>query len=185
VAAGDGSFTDLFIEVVPAGTRLVVTDIDGTLTTNETAEFGALLTGQTPAAEPDAAAVVTALAAKGFRPYYLTARPEWLTGRTNEFLTSAGFPPGIVETTTGGSGAVGADAGIFKTAALARITAKGLVPRFALGNSDTDAKAYASANITPAGNRVFLRYTDAASGGRRIEKYADLLPVIAQLAACP
>jgi phosphatidate phosphatase PAH1 len=186
VVAGDGTATDLFIEVVPAGTRLAVFDVDGTLTTSETAEFGALLTGKIPAAEPDAARVVTALAARGYRPYYLTARPEWLTGRTREFLAEGGFPPGILETTTGGSGAVGADAGIFKKAALARISAKGLAPGFGLGNSETDASAYAGANITPAMNRVFLRFTDMVSGGRRIEAYADLLPELARLPLlCP
>jgi phosphatidate phosphatase PAH1 len=186
VVAGDGTSADAFIEVVPAGAHLAVMDVDGTLTTSETAEFGALLTGKPPDAEPDAARVATALAAKGYRPYYLTARPEWLTARTREFLAGAGFPPGILETTTGGSGAVGADAATYKKAALARIAAKSLVPSFALGNTDTDAQAYAAANITPAGNRVFLRYTDGMTGGRRVEKYADLLPVIEQLAPiCP
>jgi hypothetical protein len=179
VVAGDGSSTELFVEVVPAGTRLAVLDVDGTLTTSEAAEFGALLTGQTPAAEPDAANVVAALAAKGYRPYYLTARPEWLTNRTREFLDGAGFPPGIVETTTGGSGALGNDAATFKKAALARIAGKGLTPAFALGNGDSDASAYAAANVTAA-SRVFLRYTDG-SGGRRVDSYGELLPVIAQL----
>jgi hypothetical protein len=175
VVAGDGSSTEVFVEVRPAGTAVAVVDVDGTLTTSETAEFGALLTGQLPAAQPDAARALGLLPTAGYRLLYLTARPEWLTERTREFLAGAGFPPGIIETTTGGSGALGADATKFKTDALARISAKGLRPALAIGNTDSDAAAYAAANIQPAQSRIFFKYTDSANGGRRIESYADVV----------
>jgi hypothetical protein len=181
VVAGDGSSTDAFVEVRAPGTPIAVVDVDGTLTTSESAEFGALLTGQLPAAQPDAARALALLPASGFRLFYLTARPEWLTERTREFLTGAGFPPGIVETTTGGSGALGADATTFKTDALARISGKGLRPALAIGNTDSDAAAYAAANIQPAASRIFLKFTDTTNGGRRIESYADVVDEFGQL----
>ncbi len=186
VVAGDGTSTEQFVEVAPRGASIAVIDIDGTLTTSETAEFGALLIGQLPTPEADAAKAVTLLVARGYRPYYLTARPEWLGARTREFLASNGFPSGILETTTGLSGALGADAVKYKTEALARQRAKGLVTGFAIGNTDTDAAAYATANVTPARHRVYLRYNDSAHGGRRFERYGDLLGELAALPpVCP
>jgi hypothetical protein len=173
VVAGDGSAAEFFVEVRPAGTKLAVLDVDGTLTTSEAAEFGALLGGQLPAPQPDAARAVGLLAARGYRLLYLTARPEWLTARTRDFLTSNGFPAGVIETTTGGTGALGADATKFKTEALARVSGKGFVPAFAIGNTDSDAAAYAT-QIKAAQSRVFFRFTDAAHGGRRIDDYAAL-----------
>jgi hypothetical protein len=183
VVAGDGSATEAFIEVRPAGTPIAVVDVDGTLTTSEAAEFGALLTGQLPAAQPDAARALALLPASGQRVLYLTARPEWLTERTREFLASAGFPAGIVETTTGGSGALGADATKFKTEALTRIAGKGFPLDLAIGNTESDAEAYAAANIQPAQRRIFFQFTDSKNGGRRIESYADLLADFGHL--CP
>jgi hypothetical protein len=185
VVAGDGSTTELFVEVRPAGTPIAVVDVDGTLTTSEAAEFGALLTGQLPAAQPDAARALALLPAAGYRILYLSARPEWLTERTRDFLSNAGFPAGIIETTTGGSGALGADATKFKTDAVTRISGKGLRPALAIGNTDSDAAAYAAANIQPPQNRFFFKYTDSASGGRRIDSYADAITDFGQLApAC-
>jgi hypothetical protein len=180
IVAGDGSRTDQFIEVVPAETALAVVDIDGTLTTSETAEFGALLTGQISTAHPDAAAALRALVDKGYRPYYLTARPEWLVQRTREFLATGNFPPGVIETTTAGTGASGAAAQTYKTAALMRVRQKRLVPWFGIGNTDTDAAAYATA-IPSANRRYFLAYSDDQNGGKRFEAYADLIKDVAQL----
>ena len=54
--------------------------------------------------------IIPPLAAKGYRPLYVTARPDWLTSRTREFLAKNGFPPGIIHTTTKGTGAIGAAA---------------------------------------------------------------------------
>jgi hypothetical protein len=185
VVAGDGSSAEAFIEVRARGTALAVVDVDGTLTTSESAEFGALLTGQLPTPQPDAARALGLLATRGFRPLYLTARPEWLTERTREFLASNGFPAGIIETTTGGSGALGAAATKFKTDALARLDGKGLVPALAIGNNGADADAYAAANIQPAHSRIFVQFTDSAHGGRRIEAYADVLDDFGRLAPPP
>ena len=173
--AGDASTTDLIIEVVAKGTTLVVTDVDGTLTSSENAEYGALLTGSQPDVHVDAPKVLHALAGKGYVPVYVTARPEWLTGRTRELVTHHELPPGIVHPTAGLTGATGAAATTYKSATLERLVTHGLHIGWAFGNTDTDAAAYQNAKILPLTQRVFYQLTDA-NGGRRIESYTQVLP---------
>ncbi|MBW2454873.1 MAG: phosphatidylinositol transfer protein [Deltaproteobacteria bacterium] len=174
VVKGDLSTAELFIEVVPAGTPIFVSDVDGTLTTYETEEFVDLLTGTVPDANPNAGAALQLLADKGYRPQYLTARPEWLTERTREFVEVRGFPPGLIHTTLSKTGALGSAAVDFKTAELALLAGKGLIPSYGFGNKDSDGQAYANAGIQPADHRIFLQFDDPL-GGRRIEDYGELL----------
>jgi hypothetical protein len=174
VVGGDLTTTDAFIEVVPRGTAIFVSDVDGTLTPSETAEFGGLLTGAIPEANADSPRILGLLAERGYRPLFLTARPEWLTGRTREFLATRGFPAGIVHTTLGGTGALDAAATAFKTADIAALQGKGLRPVYAFGNTEPDAAAYANRMVDPATNRVFYRYDDTKFGGRRIDDWGAL-----------
>jgi hypothetical protein len=112
---------------------------------------------------------------------YLTARPEWLVGRTREFLEGHGFPPGIIHTTTWELGPVGnGGAAEFKTEELRMLAAKRLVPTFGFGNMPTDSEAYAA--IPTVTNRFFYQI-DGEFTGRRIESYEELLPQFARVAA--
>ena len=184
VVTADQTSTDLLIDIVPKGSPIVATDIDGTLTESETAEYPALLKGELPNAQPRAADALAALAGKGYHPVYLTARPEWLTGRTKEFLAKHGFPPGIVRTTTGLTGASGAAAAAFKAGELALLQRHGHKIEWAFGNHESDGIAYAAAKINPINHRVFLQFTDTR-GGRRIASYVDIVPQLYALpAAC-
>lgn len=181
VVQGDGSSTDLFIDVVPPKTPIFVSDVDGTLTSSENIEYAALLVGATPATHSAAPEALRALAAKGYRPLYLTARPEWLVQRTREFLDAHGFPPGIIHTTTWELGAVASGgAAAFKTEELAMLGAKGLVPTFGFGNMPTDSQAYAA---IPAVNNRFFYQIIGDFTGRRIETYDELLPELGRVAA--
>lgn len=185
VVQGDLSSTDVFIEVVAPGTPVIVTDIDGTITDTETAEFGALLTGSLPGVHPDANKVFQILASKGYHPLYLTARPEWLVGRTRELLDVNQFPPGIVHTTLTLTGATGDPAAAFKTDELALLAGKGLVPGWGFGNTASDAQAYENGAIQPLSRRVFYQFDDTF-GGRRIESYTELLSEVEALPSlCP
>jgi hypothetical protein len=175
VVKGDLSTTDLFIEVIPKGTPVFVSDVDGTLTTTETEEFTALLTGDLPGVREGAADLFEILVSKGYHPFYMTARPEWLTERTREFLGTYGFPSGVVHTTLTKSGALGGEAATYKTDELSMLAGKGVVPVFAYGNTETDAQAYFNANIGPEDHRVFLQFDDLVHNGLRIESYKDLL----------
>jgi hypothetical protein len=176
VVAGDGTSTDLFFDVVPPKTPIFISDVDGTLTSSENVEFLKLLEGELPDTHPGAPEALRALAAKGYRPMYLTARPEWLVQRTRDFLDKHGFPPGIVHTSTSLVGAgFGASAATFKSGELAMLAQKGLVPAFAFGNMPSDSDAYGGANVQPADHRIFYQISGAFTG-RRIESYTELVP---------
>jgi hypothetical protein len=182
VVKGDLTTTDLFVEIVPKGTPVFVSDVDGTLTTSENAEYGALLTGSLPDVHPHAAQAFSILAAKGYHPMYLTARPEFLVGRTRELLDVNAFPPGVLHTTVTLTGALGSVAVDYKTGELAMLAGKGMVPTYVFGNTDSDAAAYENAGIQPLDHRVFYQFDDAMYGGRRIESYDELF---AELDALP
>ncbi len=181
VVAGDGTSTDLSIDVVPRGTPIFVSDVDGTLTSSESVEFTALLTGRTPDTHPGASEALRALAEKGYRPIYLTARPEWLTQRTREFLEVRGFPRGIVHTSLSALGAgFGAAAADFKKGELDDLRRKGLTPSWGFGNKPSDSDAYASSVEAPE-HRVFYKI-DGAFVGRSIQSYVDLAPELRAMA---
>ncbi|MBX3231880.1 MAG: phosphatidylinositol transfer protein [Labilithrix sp.] len=174
VVAGDGTFTDSFIDVVPRDTKIFVSDVDGTLTESENAEYLAIAKGVQPGTHPGAPEALRALVAKGYRPMYLTARPEILTSRTREFLEKHGFPPGIIHTSSQTTGAgVGSTASSFKSDEMKLLAEKGLTPTFAFGNKSTDSEAYTS--VTGVEHRVFYKI-EGAFDGRRIESYEELVP---------
>ncbi len=177
VVAGDLSHVPVFIDVVPPGTPLVVSDVDGTLTSDEAAEFGALLLGTLPSPNPSAPDVLRALADRGYRVMYVTARPEVFTTRTREFLDENGFPPGIVHTTLTATGATGSAAAKYKTGELAMLADRGLVPEWGFGNRDSDAQTYTASDVD--GDRcVLYQWDDPGLGCRRVDDYADLVPEI-------
>jgi hypothetical protein len=182
VVRGDLTATDQLIEVVPPGTPFYLSDVDGTLTISETAEFPALLSGELPETHADASAALAVLAKKGYHPMYVTARPDFLLQRTREFLDAHGFPRGIVHTTMSTTGANGDAAVEYKTGELATLAGRGVTPVYVFGNTETDAEAYDNAGIKPLDHRIFYQFTDEVFGGRRIEEYTELLTEFEALA---
>jgi phosphatidate phosphatase PAH1 len=177
VLKGDASRAEAFIEVLKPGQKVFVTDIDGTLTTSEYAEVPALvLERDLPDAHPDASKALNVLAKRGYRPFYLTARPEALDARTREFLAANGFPPGIVRTTQAKTGALGSEAKAYKAAELAALASRGMLPSFAIGNKASDAEAFTLAGISNKSAFLYQR-TDDVHQCRRFEAYGDLLSV--------
>jgi hypothetical protein len=175
VVVGDGSSTELSVIVVPGGQSIFVSDVDGTLTESETAEFPALLKRKLPDVHPAAADAFRKLAAKGLIPVYLTARPDWLVPRTREFLATNQFPPGVVLTERNATGQFGSGAAAFKRKEIEALVANGRTRiEWAFGNMPSDAETYAAFVPDPK-RRVFYRYSDTSYGGRRIESYAELL----------
>lgn len=172
---------EAIIDVVPKGAPFFVSDIDGTLTTSENEEAYDFLLDTIPDANPSAAEALSILAAKGYRPMYITARPEWLDRRSREFIQQRNFPQGILRTTTIYEGATGAPAAAYKTGEFALLKAWGLVPTFVFGNRDSDALAFDNAGVEPPDHRFFFQFTDTMFGGRRIESYAELLEEFAAL----
>lgn len=181
---GDGTETSLVVHVVPRGTKLVVSDVDGTLTTAEAIEVAAFVRGVTSPVRVDAARALGLLAERGYVPVYLTARPEWLVGRTRAFLSEHGFPPGIVRTKDDKSGSIGPSAAEFKKRELELLRAGGLEIAFGFGNRSTDVDAYAAYVAEPT-HRYFVGLEDdppgALRGGRGFASYTELLPELARV----
>ena len=174
--AGDHSAAELFIEVLPKNSRLplFISDIDGTLTTAEFAELGGTLTGKSPDANEGAAQAFQALVAKGYRPYYLTARPEHSVQRTRDFIKEKGFPAGIISVSRSPIlGLSGNNAIKYKSDAILRLKNMDLRIDFAFGNTLTDAQAYERADLAKD-SRFFFKYEDKTFGGHYFHSYLDL-----------
>jgi hypothetical protein len=181
VVRGDHSIATQWIEVVPADARVVVSDVDGTLTESENAAFLSLLTGPPPAANPGGADVLRTLVGRGYHVMYLTARPEWLEPGTHSWLTLRGFPRGIVHTTLGLTGAIGTAAADFKVSELGALRARfGRAPDYGFGNTDSDVTAY---NSTGVASRFYYRFTGDVRRGTRVDDYTTLLSRFAALPA--
>ncbi len=180
VVRGDHTVADQWIRVIPAGARVVVSDVDGTLTESENAALLALLTGPPPGANAGGAAMLQALVARGWEVFYLTARPEWLAASTHDWLTLRGFPRGIVHTTLGLTGATGAPAQSFKTAELAALRTRfGRAPDYGFGNTDSDVGAYVAGGVAVP---YYYRYTGDVRGGTRVDDYTPLAARFSTLA---
>lgn len=184
VVKGDATAAEGFIEVQPKESPFFVSDVDGTLTTSEAAEFGAVLTNTTPEANPGAAAAYRQLAAAGYRPVYLTARTETELNRTRVFLQTRGFPPGTVRTTqgTGLIGLSGSAAVNYKAGEIALLQGHGFSAVLGVGNTDTDAQAYRQASL--AQSFMFLTDAGATSGARRFDDYTKLLGLVSLPPVC-
>ena len=175
VVRGDDTRADTYIEVVEPGTPIIVSDVDGTLTTGEWERLVDYLLSTIPDVNEGAPDALTALVELGYRPMYLTARPEFLGRRTYEFIEERGLPPGIMHTSLSATGALGSAAAQYKTEELAALAERGLVPSWVFGNSSSDAEAYENAGILPVDQRIFFQYEDTDFGGRTIQSCTELL----------
>jgi hypothetical protein len=158
---GDGTVAPGRVWILPAGTRVAVTDIDGTMTTSDeelvlnvvTDFFEPIRSGtHVPEAYPGAAALTNALVRRGYVVVFLTGRPYWLTATTRAWLADGGFALGPLHVTDSNSEAIPSADGVgaFKLAYLRSLTAAGFRLDEAYGNATTDVSAYAGAGIPAA-----------------------------------
>ncbi len=194
VAPTDNTATELFIYVLEPGTRLAVTDIDGTLTSSENAAGLDIASAHNwaPDAHEDAATVMQILAKNGYVMMYTTARPEWMMSRTRWWLNEQQFPPGLVNLSRSALGAIGLFAKKHKIEIFKEVAAKGITPSFGFGNRQSDLDAYQFARIPSKGLFFFdfednLKKTgilaDLSAAGRNIKSYTDIVAVIERSAA--
>ncbi len=167
---GDATVAQGRIWILPRGTRIAVSDIDGTLTTSDDELVLSVLAdifsgSYVPAAWPGAAALTTALTERAWVVIYLTGRPYWLTGRTRDWLDAGGFSLGVLHTTDSNTEAVPSESGVgaFKLAWLQGLVAQGFVLDQAYGNATTDVYAYAGAGIAP--ERTWIIGPNGGAGG--------------------
>lgn len=186
VVSGDQSATDLFLEVLPQGSSLFVSDVDGTLTTSELIEGVASVFGTLPPAHPGAATLFQGLASKGYRPIYLTARSSNLVARTRGFVTNKKFPEGVVMTTEASTFGLSGDKAVdYKTEILQGLEDRGFKVAYGFGNTKVDAEAFANVNI-PDSQKYFFNFKDysAFGGGASFKDYAGLTAVQGAVNLC-
>ena len=181
VVRGDHSVADQFIHVLAGGERVAVTDVDGTLTESENAEFLTVLSGPSPMVNPGAPEALWALADRGVIIFYITARPDWLTARTHEWTRERGLPPGLVHTTNNGIGALGGAAVTFKIEELSEVAERaGMPATIAIGNRESDAEAYLMTGVS-AEHRFLYQLDGDAMGGVHFDDYLTLVPLFEAL----
>jgi hypothetical protein len=178
----NGTCAEAYDYQFPAGEKVVITDIDGTLTTND-GELAVEISDPTyvPAMMGHADQLIQTWATKGYPIIYLTNRPHTLRVETRGWLAMLSFPPGPVITSNG----TAPNAAVYKTTWLHRMMDSfGWVPVAAYGNADTDISAYEAAGIPK--DETFIVGPLAGSGGtqpidnmdfeQHIQTYVDPQP---------
>jgi len=144
--------------VLSAGAPLAVSDIDGTLTSSENAFGSTIAFGADVAIHEGAPAAFRTIAAHGYQPVYMTARPRLWTAPTRAWLGAKGMPRRPLRLSP--SNGPGADAtAAYKAEALEALD--GFELALGNGNRASDIAAYTAAGI-PA-DRIFVKlpeYTD-------------------------
>ncbi|HEX7837410.1 MAG TPA: hypothetical protein VF469_08105 [Kofleriaceae bacterium] len=157
----DGSCAAHFDYLLAPGSKVVVTDIDGTLTLSDAELINQLSAEATYVPKRMGAAdqLTQAWAAKGYPVVYLTARPHKYRAETRGWLAGQGFASGplITEGST-------ATADVYKTLWLSRmIQDLGWNVVAAYGNAPTDVTAYKNAGIPPGQTFIIGGLTDVGS----------------------
>jgi hypothetical protein len=158
---GDRTGTGFLGYVAPAGTPLVVSDVDGTLTSSENAFPETLALGGEPGVQPGAAQAYAAAAAAGKQLIYVTARGNQFTAATRRWLDHKGFPRGPVRLAPSFVTLPGGDTIEFKTQTMTALSATGLTLSAGVGNRASDIAAYTSVRI--AADRIFIKLPEFAS----------------------
>ncbi len=178
---GDNSEANLTLHVWPKGKQVVVSDIDGTMTTRETDGAWTWLDGNSPARQEGSAEMMSAYFAKGYQVIFLTARPEHLTNKTRQWFADHGFPPATFHLSESTFGETGTAAHDYKLEYLQKLAGRGVVIDAAYGNKDTDLNAYFDAGLDPWQITLISgQYTGPLSGATMVDDYVD----IAQAVGC-
>jgi LNS2 (Lipin/Ned1/Smp2) len=140
----DGSCAEHYNLLLPPGSKVVVTDIDGTLTTDDNQELMEIPDATyVPLMMGAANTMLQAWDAKKYPIIYLTARPQVLREESRGWLRDQSFPTGPLITAVDVE-----EPSAYKTLWLKRmVTTFGWVPVAAYGNADTDVTAYENVGI--------------------------------------
>jgi phosphatidate phosphatase PAH1 len=163
--------------VAPTGARLVVSDVDGTLTAYENAYPESLVLGGDVPAQPGAAAALTSLAERGYSIVYVTARGDRFTQDTRDWFAAKGFPRGPMRLPTAIVTMPGDDTVEFKRSAIESLAAFDV--KAGVGNRASDITAYTEAGLPV--DRIFIKLPeftaeigDAIANATGFELYDDL-----------
>ena len=153
----DGNGARFLAFVAADDTKLVISDVDGTLTNEEHAFVKGLVLDRRTGVQPGAAEAYRAAAARGFQVVYVTARGNQFIPSTRAWLEANGFPRGPLRLSQGWITLPGTKAIGFKTATLAKLP---FAIAGAVGNRATDITAYTAAGIAP--DRIFIKLPEYA-----------------------
>jgi phosphatidate phosphatase PAH1 len=148
-ALGDASGSYFVGYVAPRGTKIVVTDVDGTISWSENSVIKQVINRDHEIkTRPNAP---KALAQVPYPIVYATARGDVLVGLTRSWLQRHGFPRGLLRVSKGLFVKPGSSAIKYKTSTLSALT----VPIAAgIGNRKSDVNAYTSIGL--AGSQIFI-----------------------------
>ncbi len=146
IVAGDLTEAVGYMNVVEAGRKTVLFDIDGTLTKNDFQVVEDYAGVGNATAYSSSKQVVDLYKQKGYQIIYLTARPYWVARDTREWLSDKGYPTSITRfSTTNGTIT---DPLAYKTEFLQyMINDLDLDLIRVYGNAGTDIQAYEAAGI--------------------------------------
>lgn len=183
--AGDRTGTRFLAMVAPGGTALVVSDVDGTLTSSENAFPEALVTGASVAVHDRAPAAFNRLRARGYQPVYVTARGDVFTEDTRAWLAAVGLPRGPMRLAPHAVTLPGAPTVAFKAGVLFDLEAHGLDVAVGIGNRASDISAYGQAGVAARATWIKGPEFDGevvpevnAGRARRFAAYGDLTATI-------
>ena len=163
---GDRTGVGFLGYVAPDGAALVLSDVDGTLTSSENAFLETIALGQEPDQQPGASDAYQAAAGLGLQLVYVTARGNQYTTDTRQWLADKGFPPGPVRLANSFVTLPGSDTIDYKTQTITALE-QGLTIAAGVGNRDSDITAYTNASV-PA-DRIYIKLPEYQS-----EVQADL-----------
>jgi len=163
VLEGAGHCADHGVFRWPAGTPVIVTDIDGTLTLSDDELTNQLADpSYVPLEYTDAKEMTQAWTDKGYRVVYLTARPHPLRSLTRPWLDALEFPFGPVSTAP--ELVFGGTAADYKAAFVDRLQDDlGWDVVAAYGNAGSDIDGYEAAGV--AKDRTFIIGPNAGDDG--------------------
>jgi hypothetical protein len=159
-ALGDGSGAYFVGYVAPRGTKVVVTDVDGTISWSENSIIKTAISRDRDIKHrPNAP---EALSKVPYPIVYTTARGDVFMNITRNWLERHGFPRGLLRLKNGAFAKPGKSAITYKTSTLKGLT----VPIAAgIGNRKSDITAYT--NIGLDGKRIFIHLPEFAKEVKR------------------
>ncbi len=177
---GDGTTAEGMLAVWPAGTQAVVTDLDGTMTTDDWQAWQDVLGLGSADMYPEANTAMDLWAAKGYRLLYLTARPQLVSRYSRQWLADQRFASGPLMLSEDGTpwNSTDAEKVAFKGGRLIEIASKGVFWRAAYGNATTDIEAYDDAAIPKADTYIIGPNAGVDDTQPLSDGYGDHLPTI-------
>ncbi len=143
---GDRTGARFLAYVAPDDARVIASDVDGTLTSSESAFWGTIALGIEPDAQPDAAVAFQHATQRGYQLVYVTARGSQYTSDTRAWLEHQGFPRGPLRLSPSFITLPGADTVNYKTRTLTAL-ANDVSVVAGVGNRASDITAYTNAGV--------------------------------------